>query len=103
MFQFERQLYQFACLPNKLSSTSRLFTKVLKPIFAAVHKNELEIMSYLDDSILIGDTFEECKSAVLLLQELCHYSKTLFYSILSYSILNRDKIIIRELLSFLEC
>ena len=60
-------------------------------MFAAVHKNELEIMSYLDDSILIGDTFEECKSAVLLLKELRHYSKTLFYSILFYPILFYSK------------
>ena len=34
---------------------------VLKPVFAALHNKGHGIMGYLDDSILFGDTFEECK------------------------------------------
>ena len=50
MFQFEGQLYMFVCLPDELTSAPRLFTKILKPIFEALHKegNEIKmIQSYL--------------------------------------------------------
>ena len=65
MFQFAGQLYTFFCLPNGLTSAPRLFTKILKPVFAALHKEGYDIMGYLDDSILIGDNYDECKAAVL--------------------------------------
>ena len=65
MFQFEGKLYKFVCLPNGLTSAPRLFTKILKPVFAALHKEGNDIMGYLDDSILFGDTFKECKLSVM--------------------------------------
>ena len=65
LFQSERKLYKFICLPNGLTSAPRLFTKILKPVFAALHKEGHDIMGYLDDSILFGDTFEECKLSVM--------------------------------------
>ena len=65
MFQFAGQLYTFFCLPNGLTSAPRLFTKILKPVFAALHKEGYDIMGYLDDSILIGDNYDECKAAAL--------------------------------------
>ena len=65
MFQFEGKLYKFVCLPNGLTSAPRIFTKILKPIFAILYKEGHEIMGYLDDSILFGDTFEECRLSVL--------------------------------------
>lgn len=40
----------FVCLPDELTSAPRLFTKILKPIFEALHKegNEIKmIQSYL--------------------------------------------------------
>ena len=51
MFQFAGQLYKFVCLPNGLTSAPRLFTKLLKPIFAVLHKEGHDIMGYLDDSV----------------------------------------------------
>ena len=65
MFQFAGQLYKFVCLPNGLTSAPRLFTKLLKPVIAALHKEGHDIMGYLDDSILFGDNYNECKAAVL--------------------------------------
>ena len=56
LFTFEGQLYKFVCLPNGLSSAPRIFTKLLKPVFSALHKQGHEIMGYLDDSFLMGDT-----------------------------------------------
>ena len=65
MFQFAGQLNKFVCLPNGLTSAPRLFTKILKPIFAALHKEGNDLMGYLDESILFGDNYNECKAAVL--------------------------------------
>ena len=65
MFQFAGQLYKFVCLPNGLTSAPRLFTKILVPVFAVLHKEGHDIMGYLDDSILFGDNYDECKAAVL--------------------------------------
>ena len=64
-FKFERQLYKFVCLPNGLPSAPRIFMKLLKPIFSALHKQGQKIMGYLDDSFLMGDTFEECIKSVI--------------------------------------
>ena len=65
MFQFAGQLYKFVCLTNGLRSAPRMFTKTLKPVFTALHKEGHDIMGYLDGSILFGDTYDECKAAVL--------------------------------------
>ena len=65
LFKFEAQLYKFVCLPNGLSSAPRIFTKLLKPVFSALHKQGQQIIGYLDDSFLMGDTFEECKKSVI--------------------------------------
>ena len=37
----------------------------MKPVFAALHKEGHDIKGYLDDSILFGDNYDECKAAVL--------------------------------------
>ena len=65
MFQFAWQLYKFVCLPNGLISAPRLFTKILKPVFATLHKVGHDIISFLHDSILFGDNYDESRAAVL--------------------------------------
>ena len=37
----------------------------MKPAFAALYKEGYDIMGDLDDSILFGDNYDECKAAVL--------------------------------------
>ena len=71
LFQFAWQLYKFGCLPNGLTSAPRLFKKILKPVFSALHKEGHGIMGYLDDSILFGNNYDECKTAVLRAVNLC--------------------------------
>ena len=66
----EGQLYKHVCLPNGLSSAPRIFTKLVKPVFSALRKRGHQIMGYLDDSFLMGDTFEECEQAVIASVEL---------------------------------
>ena len=55
VFNFEGQLHKYLCLPNGLSSAARVFTKS-KPVFSALRKKGHQIMGYLHDSFLMGDT-----------------------------------------------
>ena len=70
VFNFEGQLYKYMCLPNGLSSAPRIFTKLMEPVFSALRKKGHQIMGYLDDSFLMGDTFVECEKAVVASVEL---------------------------------
>ena len=64
-FQFAGQLRKFVSLSNGLTSAPRPFTKIMKPVFAALHKEGHDIMGYLDDSVLFGDNYGECIATVL--------------------------------------
>ena len=52
--------YNFNSMPNGYSDAMRVFTEVLKPAFS--HLREIGYLSavYVDDSYLLGETFEEC-------------------------------------------
>ena len=60
-FIWQGKLYAFTCLPNGLSTASRIFTKVLKPMFSTLRKLGHTNVAYIDDSLLQSDTFEGCK------------------------------------------
>ena len=60
-FEWEGELYEFTCLPNGLSTASRIFTKVLKPVFAALRKIGHSNVAYIDDSLLQSDSYDQCK------------------------------------------
>ena len=38
----------------------RVFTKLLKPVFATLREQGYESVIYVDDSLLQGDTYQEC-------------------------------------------
>ena len=59
-FEWQGKLYAFTALPNGLSTASRIFTKVLKPVFAALRKTGHSNVAYIDDSLLQSDTYEQC-------------------------------------------
>jgi hypothetical protein len=59
-FEFDRQLYEFTCLPNGLKPAPRFFTKMVKVPLAHLRKVDgLQITAYLDDTLLVFDTKEE--------------------------------------------
>lgn len=60
----ENQCYQYTCLPNGLSSAPRVFTKLLKPVFSTLRKKSFESVTYIDDILLLGDSFEHCAKHV---------------------------------------
>lgn len=63
-FSWRGKLFQFTCLPNGLSSAPRLFTKILKPVYATLRKKGHLNVGYIDDSYLQGDTVHECQTNV---------------------------------------
>ena len=54
--EWEGQYYQYTCLPNGLACAPRLFTKILKPIYARLHSLGHISMGHVDDSFLVGYT-----------------------------------------------
>ena len=66
-FSWRGKLFQFTCLPNGLSCAPRLFTKILKPVYATLRKQGHLNVGYIDDSYLQGDTIHECQTNTLIL------------------------------------
>ena len=64
-FPFQGKFYRYACLPNGLTSASRIFTKIMKLVLSTLRKLGYNVMNYLDDVFICGDTFAECRDAVL--------------------------------------
>ena len=62
-FEFRDELYEFVAMPQGLSSAPRVFTKLLKPVFATMREQGHTCMGYIDDSLIVGRTFDECKVA----------------------------------------
>ena len=61
-FVWNNELYAFTCLPMGLSSSPRIFTKLMKPVFATLRsKFGYKCISYIDDSLYFGDTYNECE------------------------------------------
>ena len=58
--EFNGVLYQYTCLPNGLSSAPRLFTKLMKSVYATLREEGNINLGYIDYSYLQGDTATEC-------------------------------------------
>ena len=63
-FIWKEFYFQYSCLPNGLTSAPRLFTKLMKPVFATLRQYGYKNAGYIDNSLLIGDTEEECESNI---------------------------------------
>ena len=57
MFQWKGKYYQFTCLPNGLLSAPRIYTKILKPVYALLRSIGHTCMGHIDDSLLVGQSF----------------------------------------------
>ena len=53
-FKWEGQIFEFNALPNGFPLAPRLFTRLLKPVFATLRKKGHFSPSFLDDSLLLG-------------------------------------------------
>lgn len=63
-FFWNGELYQFTCLAMGLTSAPRIFTKIMKCVFSSLRKLGFLNTGYIDDSLLQGDTFQECTENV---------------------------------------
>ena len=65
-FCWKGALYQFLCLPMGLTSSPRLFTKLLKPVFSHLRaKCGVSCTGYIDDSLYLGNNYQECETNTL--------------------------------------
>jgi hypothetical protein len=63
-FEWKNEIYQYTCLPNGIGCAPRLFTKLMKPIYAKLRKMGYTNSGYIDDSLLMGDSKIECQNNV---------------------------------------
>ena len=59
-FYWKGILYEFNCLCFGVCSAPRVFTKVMKPIFAHLRKMGISSYFYIDDSLAVDFTKENC-------------------------------------------
>ena len=59
-FKWQGMLFQFTALVMGLASSPRIFTKILKPIYAHLRKLGHISNGYLNDSYLMGYTYDQC-------------------------------------------
>jgi hypothetical protein len=64
-FCWKNTLYKFTCLPQGLACAPRLFTKLMKPVFATLRERGHISSGYLDDSLLVGYSYGECQSNIV--------------------------------------
>ena len=64
-FYWKSTLYQFTCLPQGLACAPRLFTKLMKPVFASLRERGHISSGYLDDSLLVGYSYAECQTNIV--------------------------------------
>ena len=65
-FAWRGFLFQFRALPMGLTSSPRIFTKVLKPVFANLRTQYgHNCLGYIDDSFYTQDTEEACRETTL--------------------------------------
>lgn len=63
-FKWQGMIYQFTCLPNGVAEGPRLFTKLMKPIFATLREQGHIITSFIDDTLISHSSFEGCNQSV---------------------------------------
>ena len=69
-FWWRDVLYQFLAMPNGLALAPRKFTKLLKPVFAKLRDMGHASTSFIDDSMQVSVTYEQCLDNVLATIEL---------------------------------
>ena len=59
-FIWKEKIFQYTCLQFGLSSAPRIFTKVLKPVFAKLRMLGFVNISHIDDILLMGNSENGC-------------------------------------------
>jgi hypothetical protein len=59
-FQWRGKIFEFNAVPNGYRDGPRIFTKLLKPVFAKLRADGHICTGFIDDSLLGGATYDEC-------------------------------------------
>ena len=59
-FSFNKELFEFTCLPFGLCTAPFVFTKLLKPVMHSLRLAGYLSVVYLDDFLLVGASYEAC-------------------------------------------
>ena len=59
-FYWRGILYEFKVLCFGLASAPRVFTKVLKPVYALFRQHGIRCIYYIDDSLVMNQDYSEC-------------------------------------------
>jgi hypothetical protein len=62
-FRWRGKLFQCTCVPFGLSIAPWLFTKIMKPVLKYLRSKMMVNVSYLDDCLIIGQTFIETEKS----------------------------------------
>lgn len=63
-FRWKGILYKFTCLPFGLNIAPYIYTKMMKPVLSHLRALGFQSVSFLDDCLLIGKNFDQCKQNV---------------------------------------
>lgn len=63
-FEFTGSLYEFTCLLNDLASAPRVFTKLMKPVYATLRSKGYLIIGYINDILLLAKRLYELAQVV---------------------------------------
>lgn len=66
-FFWNNELYQFKKLPFGIASAPRVFTKVLKPVYALFRSNGIRCCYYIDDSLVMNQDQKACLKRALVM------------------------------------
>lgn len=69
-FQFQDNIFEFTVLPFGLCTSPYVFTKLMKPVMSQLRSQGLISVDYLDDILLIGNTYEKCYKNVQITRKL---------------------------------
>lgn len=64
-FEWKGKQYQYTFLPNGLSSAQKIFTKIVKPVYAHLCSIGHICMGHIDDSVFIGQNFNSFERNVV--------------------------------------
>ena len=63
-FYWNNVLYEYTCMPNGLTTAPRIFTKILKVVFSELRKRGYINIGYIDDSLLVSQSYHECQKNI---------------------------------------
>lgn len=63
-FLWKGQIFQYTCMPNGVSPGPKLFTKLMKPVYAKLRTDGFISTCFIDVSLLAGENLKKCKENV---------------------------------------